>query len=47
VGIEVRLFTKKLEKDCQAPFGWEAGLSLDDRPPLDAYRPDDPDDFIK
>jgi len=47
MGIEVRLFTKKLEKDCLEQFGWEAGLSLDERPPLDVYRPDDPDDFIK
>ncbi|HIJ55708.1 MAG TPA: 4Fe-4S ferredoxin [Deltaproteobacteria bacterium] len=47
VGIKVRLFTKKLEKDCLELFNWEAGLSLDDRPPLDVYRPDDPDNFIK
>jgi ferredoxin len=47
VGIKMRLFTKKLEKDCLDLFDWEAGLSLDARPPLDVYRPDDPDDFIK
>ncbi len=47
VGIKVRIFTKKLEKDCLELFGWEAGLSLDTRPPLDVYRPEDPDDFIK
>jgi ferredoxin len=47
VGIPVRQFTKKLEKDCLALFNWEAGMSLDIRPPLDTYRPDDPDDFIK
>ncbi len=47
MGIKVRLFTKKLEKDCLELFDWEAGLSLEDRPPLDAYRPEDPDDFIK
>jgi formate dehydrogenase (coenzyme F420) beta subunit len=47
VGINMRVFTKKLEKDCFELFGWEAGLSADDRPPLDVYRPEDPDDFIK
>lgn len=47
VGIPVRQFTKKLEKDCLELFNWEAGMSLDVRPPLDTYRPDDSDDFIK
>jgi ferredoxin len=47
VGIKVRLLTKKLEKDCFELFNWEAGLSLDMRPPLDTYKPGDPDEFIK
>jgi ferredoxin len=47
VGINMRVFTKKLEKDCKEMFDWEAGLTLDARPPLDIYRPEDPDDFIK
>ena len=47
MGIKVRTFTKKLEKDCLELFDWEAGLTLEERPPLDTYRPDDPDDFIK
>ena len=47
VGIPVRQFTKKLEKDCLELFGWEAGMSLEERPPLDTYRPGDPDDFIR
>lgn len=47
VGINMRVFTKKLEKDCFEQFGWEAGLSLDERPPLDTYRTQDPEDFIK
>jgi len=47
VGIKVRLLTKKLEKDCLELFNWEAGLSLEVRPPLDTYKPDDPDEFIK
>ena len=45
--IRLRTFTKKLEKDCLELFDWEAGLSLEIRPLLDSYKPDDPDDFIK
>ena len=47
LGIPVRQFTKKLNKDTLALFSWEAGLSLDQRPPLDVYRQDDYNDFIK
>jgi formate dehydrogenase subunit beta len=47
VGIKVRQFTKKLEKDVFELYGWETGLRLDDQPPLNVYRPDDPEDFIK
>ena len=47
MGINMRMFTKKLEKEALDQWGWEAGLSLDQRPPLDWYRPDDPQDFIK
>ncbi|MGD8256100.1 MAG: 4Fe-4S dicluster domain-containing protein [Desulfobacterales bacterium] len=47
VGINMRVLTKKLEKDCLDLFGWEAGMSLDVRPPLDTYKAEDPDDFIK
>jgi ferredoxin len=47
VGIPVRQFTKKLNKDAQELFSWEAGLTLDERPPLEVYRPDDYNDFIR
>jgi ferredoxin len=47
VGIKVREFTSKLNKDAFEMFGWEAGLTLDERPPLDTYKPNDPNDFIK
>lgn len=43
MGINVRILTKKMESDCFELYGWEAGLTLDERPPLDTYRPDDPD----
>ena len=47
MGIDVRAFTLKLEKDCFELWGWESGLSLDQRPALDVFKPDDPQDFIK
>jgi formate dehydrogenase subunit beta len=47
VGINMRLLTRKLEKDCQEQFGWEAGLSLDQRPAMDVYQANDPEAFIK
>jgi len=47
VGINMRVFTKKLEKDCLELFDWEAGMNPDSRPPLDFYRPEDSNDFIK
>ena len=46
-GISMRQFTKKLNKDALEYFSWEAGLSDDQRPPLDTYRPDDYNDFVK
>lgn len=45
--IHVRAFTRKLNKDALDLFGWEAGLDITKRPPLDTFNPDDPDDFIK
>ncbi|MDA8404097.1 MAG: 4Fe-4S dicluster domain-containing protein [Desulfobacteraceae bacterium] len=47
MGIKIREFTKKLNKDCQELYGWEAGLTLDQRPPLDSFKTDDPQEFIK
>ncbi len=47
MGINVREFTKKLNKDCDELYGWEAGIAPDKRPALDAFKLDDPQDFIK
>ncbi len=47
VGIPMRQFTKKLNKDVRDLFDWEAGLDIDRRPSLDVYKPDDYNDFIK
>jgi hypothetical protein len=46
VGINMRLLTKKLNKDCLELYGWEAGLSTETRPALDDYQPNDPENFI-
>ena len=46
MSIKVRQLTKKLEKDIIEFYDYEAGLSPDQRPPLDTYRPDDPQEFI-
>jgi ferredoxin len=47
VGINMRLLTKKLNKDCLSLYGWEAGMSTDTRPALDIYKTNDPEEFIK
>jgi coenzyme F420-reducing hydrogenase beta subunit len=47
VGISMRQFTKKLNKDAFDLFGWEAGVSMDQRPPLDVYQVNDYNDFVK
>ncbi|MCP3925394.1 MAG: 4Fe-4S ferredoxin [Desulfobacterales bacterium] len=46
-GINMRHFTKKLEKECFDQFAWEAGLNSEERPPLDTFKLDDPQTFIK
>ncbi len=45
--IKVRKLTKKLTKDCGELYGWESGLNHEDRPPLDTFKPEDREDFIK
>jgi len=47
VGIKVRQFTKKLEKDILDLYHFEAGMVLEGRPPLDVFLPDAPESFIK
>jgi len=46
MSIKVRQLTKKVERDISELYDYEAGLSLEQRPPLDTYRPDDPQEFI-
>lgn len=45
--IPMRQFTRKLNKDVENLFKWEAGLTTDQRPPLDVYRVDDYNGFIR
>lgn len=45
--IKVRKLTKKLSKDCLELYNWESGIDHENRPPLDTFRPEDPEDFIK
>ena len=45
--IPIRLLTKKIEKDMKEMFGAEAGMDVDEKAPLTAYRDDDPQEFIK
>ncbi|MBU2643887.1 4Fe-4S dicluster domain-containing protein [bacterium] len=47
MGIKMRAFTRKLEKDCLESFNWQAGLNIEQRPPLDSFNPADPDQFVK
>ena len=47
VDIKIRSFTRKLNKDTLDLYNHEAGLSIEERPPLDTYRPDDYDKFIR
>ena len=47
VGISMRQFTNKLNKDALELFAWEAGVEPEKRPPLDVYKVDDYNDFIK
>lgn len=45
--VDLRFLNKKIEKDVRELFSFEAGINLDEPPPLSVFRPDDPEDFIK
>ena len=47
MGIDIRKLTKKIEKDVKELFHYQAGVSLEDVPPLATFNPDDPQEFIK
>ena len=45
--IKMRMFTRKTIKDCVENYGWETGMEEGVRPPLDTFKTDDPEAFIK
>jgi formate dehydrogenase subunit beta len=47
MGINVRELTMKLEKEVKELFGYEAGMSLEEKPLLGEYSEKDPDEFLK
>jgi ferredoxin len=47
MGLELRKLTRKLVKDVGELFGYEAGVSAEEPPPLATYKLDDDDEFIK
>lgn len=46
VGIDLRLFLQGLAKDVKDLYDYEAGLALDQSPPLAVFKPDDLQGFI-
>lgn len=47
MGIKMRFLTRKSIKDCVDRYGWETGMRLEDRPALDRFRLNDPQEFIR
>ncbi len=46
MGIDLRAFTYKLVKDVRELFGYEAGISLDELPPLTTFKLEDKQEFM-
>jgi ferredoxin len=46
MGVDLRTYLKKLDKDALELFKHRAGTSLEDPPPLSTYSEHDQDDFI-
>jgi hypothetical protein len=47
MGVDLRMLNKKLEGDVEGMFGYKAGLSLEELPPLATYKPEDQQEFIR
>ncbi len=47
MGIKMRRLTMKLEKDIRDLYGYQPGLDLQAQPPMQVYKPNDPQDFIQ
>ena len=46
MGIDLRIFTYKLIRDVKEFFGYKAGISLEEAPPLATFKSDDKQEFI-
>ena len=46
MGVDLRKFLKKIDKDCWEMFGNRAGSSMEDMPPLGKFSENDKQDFI-
>ncbi len=46
MGVDLRIFTYKLIKDVKELFEYEAGVSIEEAPPLATFKSDDKQDFI-
>ena len=46
MGVDLRTYLKKLDKDVLELFGQRAGASMEEVPPLSTYKEHDPEDFI-
>ena len=46
MGVDLRNYLKKIDKDCVELFGSSAGSSMEDMPPLGKYSEQDKEDFI-
>ena len=47
MNIELRMLNKKAEKDVKELYHYEAGISLEELPPMATFKVDDPQEFIK
>lgn len=47
MNIKMRAFTRKTIKDSLENYGWETGMEEGVRPPMDTFKTDDPEAFIK
>jgi ferredoxin len=45
MGVDLRKFLKKLDKDAFEMFGHRAGISLEEPAPLSTYGENDPEEF--
>ena len=47
MNVDIRQLTKKAEKNIKESYDHEVGISVDEPPPLAAFKPDDPQEFMK